>query len=319
MSPRRHIRRAAGVLQRRLWGRRLRQASSLAQLSALSGGDLAVHARHLGTGQTLSHGADQPAKLASIVKVPLAIHVLAEIEVGRFGLSDLVPVEPRHLCPGSGVIANRLHVPGLSLSIGNLLRLSLAESDNTATDVLFGLIGSPAAVQQAVAEWGHGVVHIDRTIRVMIGDLCGIQIEDGHNPKTVLRDAQPSGDHTRAFFADPLDTATPRAVVDLFADLWTGHLLPPDATAWLGSVLGAPATGSRRFRAGLPAGAVVAQKTGTLWCGAGRMIADAAVLRLPDGEHAAVAAFLTGSRQPKAEQEEVLARAADMAYHAFRQ
>ena len=262
-------------------------------------------------------GADRPCKLASIVKLPLAVHVLGRVGDGQLELGDRVAVEARHVCPGSGLIARRFRVPGLSLSVDNLLRLALAESDNTATDV-FDRVGGPVAVQRAADEWGHGGVRVDRTVRAMIGDLYGIRIEDGHNPKTVLRDARPSGDHTRAFFADALDTATPRAVADLLADLWAGHPLPPETTEWLVSVLSTCRTGDRRFRARLPAGFVMAQKTGTLWGGAGRMVADAGVVRLSgDAGHAAVAAFLTGSERPKREQEAVLAHVARIVVRAF--
>ena len=163
---------------------------------------------------------------------------------------------------------------------------------------------------------GHPALRVDRTIRSMIGDLHGMRIEPGHDPRTVLRDRPPPAGHARAFLADPLDTAPPRAVVDLFSDLWAGRLLPPAPTAWLVAALGEGTTVDGRFRASLPAGAVVAHKTGTLW-GAGRMVADAGILRLPGGGHTAVAAFLTGSGRPKREQEAVLAHAARIAVGAL--
>ena len=49
------------------------------------------------------------------------------------------------------------------------------------------------------------------------------------------------------------------------------------------------------------------------------MVADAGVVRLlGDAGHVAVAAFLTGSGRPKREQEEVLARVAEIAVGAHR-
>ena len=317
MSLRRQARRVTDAVERRLQGRRLSRAGSLAEAEALSGGRLSVHACHLGTGQTLSHGADQPCKLASIAKVPLAVHTLARAAAGAFALDELVAVEPRHVCPGSGVLAGRFRVPGVSLSVDNLLRLSLAQSDNTATDVLFDLVGGPQAVQAAMNARGIQDMRVDRTIRSLLGDLYGVRIEDEDDHRTVLRGATPSPAHAQAFTNDPRDTATPVAVVDLLAALWAGRLLPPDATDWLVSVLGACDTGGRRFRGRLPPGAVVAQKTGTLWGGAGRVVADAAVVRLHGGGHVALAAFLSGSQQPRLAQEAILARVAEVVVGAL--
>ncbi|WP_420457524.1 serine hydrolase [Rubrivirga sp.] len=314
------VRSAAASAARQVRRRRRDRASTLGELAAVAGGTLAVEARHLGTGRSVSAHPDRPCKLASIVKVPLAALVLDRIDEGRLGLGDVVAVEPRHLCPGSGVIAGRMRVPGLSLSVENLLRLALAESDNTATDVLFDLVGGPTAVQAFLDAHGHPNVRVDRTIRGLVSALHDVPIQPGDDPDVVLRGAPaPSAAYARSFFADPRDTATPRALVDLFADLWAGRLLPPEPTAWLVAALGEGAVGGRRFRALLPAGAVVAHKTGTLWGGAGRMVADAGVVRLlGDAGHVAVAAFLTGSDRPKREQEAVLAHAARIAVDALR-
>jgi beta-lactamase class A len=49
-------------------------------------------------------------------------------------------------------------------------------------------------------------------------------------------------------------------------------------------------TGKNRIRAGLPAGTLVAHKTGTLF----GVTDDVGIVRLPDGRHLAVVFFVTG-------------------------
>lgn len=306
------------AVARRLRHRRLAAASTLAALAAATDGALAVEARHLETGRSLALNPDRPCKLASVVKIPLAVHVLACVAEGRFALRDLFPVEPRHVCPGSGVIAGRLRVPGVELSIDNLLWLSLVESDNTATDVLFDLVGGPEAVQESMRAQNLVGIRVDRSIREMISALYGIDIRPTDDPRTVLRKAPARPlEAVRAFSDDGLDTASPHAVVDLLAALWHGRLLTPEHGAYLFSVLRECATGDRRIRALVPAKAILAQKTGTLWKGI-NMVADVGILRLPGaGGHVALAVFLTGSHRSRREQEEVIAHTARIAFEAL--
>ncbi|MEM6287403.1 MAG: serine hydrolase [Bacteroidota bacterium] len=275
------------------------QAASLSDLAAFTDGRLAAHARHLESGRTLALDGGRRCKLASVVKVPLAVHVLEQVADGRLGLDDRIEVEGRHMCEGSGVIATWLRAPGLSLSVDNLLRLALRLSDNTATDVLFEVAGGPEAVQTSLNRLGHDAVRVDRTIAGVVDAVTGPE--------------------ATTFYDDDRDTASPEAVVDLLADLWAERLLSPNLTAHLLEILGACKTGRRRFRAHMPTGSVVAQKTGTFVPKhADALVADAGVLRLPgDAGHVAVAAFLTGATAPTAEQEDVVAHVARVAYEAF--
>ncbi len=43
---------------------------------------------------------------------------------------------------------------GRRIPLKELLRFSVQESDNNACDILFSLIGGPAAVQKDLKEWG---------------------------------------------------------------------------------------------------------------------------------------------------------------------
>lgn len=76
-------------------------------------------------------------KSASLIKTPIMLCALEEVEKGALSLETLIPVEPRH-CVGdeAPVIANGTDVP---LSV--LLEHMITDSNNSATNVLIDLLG----------------------------------------------------------------------------------------------------------------------------------------------------------------------------------
>jgi beta-lactamase class A len=80
--------------------------------------------------------------------------------------------------------------------------------------------------------------------------------------------------------------------------------------------LTASVTGSNRLRAGLPAGTVLAYKTGTSGEHNGKAEAtnDIGLITLPDSRHLAVAVFVTDAREHEAIRESVIARIGRAAY-----
>lgn len=76
-------------------------------------------------------------KSASLIKTPIMLHALEEVEAGRLSLDMNIPVEPRH-CVGdeAPVIQNGSDVP-----LRVLLEYMITQSNNTATNVLIDLLG----------------------------------------------------------------------------------------------------------------------------------------------------------------------------------
>ena len=98
-------------------------------------------------------------------------------------------------------------------------------------------------------------------------------------------------------------------VVDRLEKLEREELLPPTLTSELLRIATETTTGARRLKAGLPAGAVIAHKTGTARPdhGINPAINDIGIVRLTDGRRIAIAVFLAASPLPFAEAETVLA------------
>ena len=95
--------------------------------------------RDLTTGREIGIDPDVQYPVASLVKVPLAVTVLDRVHAGRLDGATMIDIRPGR--PGSSV------EPGLGqfrhaarVAVDDLLYLSIAISDNTATDALFGLV-----------------------------------------------------------------------------------------------------------------------------------------------------------------------------------
>jgi beta-lactamase class A len=82
--------------------------------------------------------------------------------------------------------------------------------------------------------------------------------------------------------------------------------------------LSASVTGPNRLRAGLPAGTVLAHKTGTSGELNGNAAAtnDIGLITLPDGRRLAVAVFVTDARANEITRDRVIARIGRAAYDA---
>lgn len=277
----------------------------------------------LADGRTVGHRADEPVPMASTVKLPLAIALLRRAAADACALDAVVELRPAHFRPGHGVLTRTAaagHAPP-PLDLRALIRLSMTESDNTATDRLFEAVGGPAAVQRELETVGIVGVRVDRTMLALLSDRRGVDAIDGADFDVAAweeaRAAVPQNvaEAARArMITDSRDTATPRALVDLLVAVHARRALPEPYATELLDVMRNCRTGRGRIRATAPRGAVVSSKSGTI---EGVVVADVALVATTGGVTLAVAAFLVDAAIAQAEQEALLADAASIAVSAL--
>ena len=257
-------------------------APAFAQLEATFDARLGVYALETGTGRTIEHRADERFAYASTHKALSAAAVLARSSVAD--LDQLVPYAADDLVAHSPVTEQHA---GSGLPLRDVLEAAVTRSDNTAGNLLLARLGGPAGFQQALRELGDDTTRADRT-------------------ETALNAAVPG---------DERDTSTPRALAtDLEAYLLGGALDAEDRdllTGWMRSNV----TGATLVAAGVPAGWVVADKSGAGGYGTRN---DIAVLWPPDGPPI-VLAVLSSRADDDAEYDDALvARAAAVVSDALR-
>jgi len=146
--------------------------SELATLDAQHRARLGVYVRDLDTGASASYRAEQRWYLASMVKVPVAIAALRDIERGVYSLETAVTLRASDIVDGAGTTV--LAPVGTPLTVRSLLEQMIIHSDNTATDMLIGLVGLPAVnalVRSLVPEGLQPITTLAEIRRLVYGQL----------------------------------------------------------------------------------------------------------------------------------------------------
>ncbi|MCA7925098.1 PenA family class A beta-lactamase [Burkholderia cenocepacia] len=207
-------------------------ATTLADLERDAGGRLGVCALDTASGHVIEHRAGERFPFCSTFKAMLSAAVLAQ-SVERPGLlqqrvtytkADLVNYSP----------VSEKHV-GAGMTVAALCEAAIQYSDNSAANLLMKLIGGPSAVTAYARSIGDDTFRLDRW-------------------ETELNTALPG---------DPRDTTTPAAMAASLRVLTLGDALPVAQRAQLVAWLRGNKVGDKRIRAGVPAGWVVGDKTGT--------------------------------------------------------
>jgi beta-lactamase class A len=127
-------------------------AHRLAPLIKAHKGKVAIAVKHLESGETYFLDADRVMPTASLIKLPILIDAYLQADAGRFKLTDKVVLEDADKVSGSGILTRHFSA-GATLSIRDLIRLMIAFSDNTATNLVLDKVGI-AAVNKRMASWG---------------------------------------------------------------------------------------------------------------------------------------------------------------------
>jgi serine-type D-Ala-D-Ala carboxypeptidase (penicillin-binding protein 5/6) len=109
-------------------------------------GEVAVAVKHLTTSESFNHQADEPMPTASLIKLPIMVEAYRQVSEGKFSLTDTVIFRDEDKTPGSGILSTHFS-SGASFTVRDAIRLMIAYSDNTATNLVLTQIGLPATGQ----------------------------------------------------------------------------------------------------------------------------------------------------------------------------
>ena len=111
-----------------------------------------IYVKSLDTGEEIAIGADRQMETMSTIKIPLMVEALEQIKAGKFALTDKYTFVQADSQPGTGTI-QRLD-PGAVMTIKDLITMMIIVSDNTATEVLYRMVGGPEAVNRRMDAMG---------------------------------------------------------------------------------------------------------------------------------------------------------------------
>ncbi len=263
----------------------------LAAIAIDAKGEVGIAAVVLETGDAAQLNADERFPMQSVYKLPIAMAVLEEVRRGRRGLDEKVGVTKDDMVrKGMRSPLRDANPDGGEYTIRELVRLSMVESDGTASDVLMRVLGEEGNTQAFLTRIG----------------IFEIKVVD------------PTKEIGREWNIQYRNYATPAAAVELLrwlkVSVEAADAVDAEDPVWplLVQFMTESKTGVRRIQGQLPKGTLVANKTGTSGTQNGITPAtnDIGIIELPDGRHIAIAVFVSDSTANEATREAVIARMA---------
>jgi len=265
---------------------------TIEQIAAAAKGHVGVSAIVLETKQSVSLNPQDHFPMQSVYKLPICMAVMQQIDAGKLKLEQRVRVTKNDFIgPNAHSPVRDQNPNGVELSVNELVRFAIAESDGTASDVLMRLAGGPAAIHTYLKQ-------------LNITDIIVLNSE-----KELGQDWQ----------LQYRNWATPEAAVALLRALHEKNGLTESSQVLLMKFLIESTPGPKRLRGQLPPATVVAHKTGTSGSRNGITAAtnDIGIVTLPNGEHLVIAVFVSDSPTDQTTREGTIARIAKAVFDAM--
>ena len=171
----------------------------VAAVAAGLGGTVGVAARNLASGASFEMNAGDLFPMASCFKIPIMVEVMRQVDAGVIRLDDRLTLTEADKSPGGTLI--HCH-EGLRPSIRDLLYLMITLSDNTATDMLWRHVGL-GTVNDTMRRLGLESIDCFMPCREYYLIECGAgsEWEGLSGPDAVVRwrDLETQGEHEAAF------------------------------------------------------------------------------------------------------------------------
>jgi beta-lactamase class A len=247
------------------------------------------------------HRMDELFPQQSVSKLWVAMTLLDKIDQGRASLSDPIRIGKEDLTVFHQPMAAEVERDGMVVkSVYTLLEMALASSDNTANDALLNHAGGPEAVRQFFEKNKLEKIRFGPGERLLQSGIAGLEWKQNLSYQRSFYTARANLPVERrkqaldAYLADPVDGASPQAIVRALDKLARGELLSNNSTKLLQSILKRTRSGPNRLKAGVPAGWEFLHKTGT-----GQVLGsvstgynDIGIMTAPDGTRYAVVVML---------------------------
>jgi beta-lactamase class A len=252
-------------------------------------GNLGFSALILETGDEVSYNGDKRFPMQSVYKFPIAMAVLDQVDRGKLELLQKVHIEKSEYIPKEGRSPIRDQYPdGTDITIKELIRYNVAESDGSACDILLRLIGGTSQANEYVHQLGVNDIAITTTEMVQVSNDT-IQYQNW---------------------------STPKAMTSLLQIFYSGKKLSDKSREVLLTDMIESSPGAKRIKGLLPAGTIVAHKTGTAgtFNGLTRATNDAGIVTLPNRKHLVISVFISDSYNDQSMRESTIAKAAKAAF-----
>lgn len=229
----------------------------------------------MASGQRWAYHADQRFAMSSTFKTLACAALLHRVDAGQENLDRKVSVSESDLVTYSPITEK--YAGGQAMTLSDLCEAALTMSDNTAANLILRVLGGPAEVTSFARGLGDDVTRLDRW-------------------ETELNEAAPG---------DQRDTTTPDAMVKNLQSLLLGDALSLKSRDQLRDWLERNQVADGLFRAVVPEGWIVADRTGAGGFGSRSITA---IIWPPERQPIIVALYLTETDASFSERNDAIAK-----------
>jgi beta-lactamase class A len=241
---------------------------------------------------TLSVNGDARLVMHSVMKFPIALTVLHWVDSGKLTLSQLIHIKKKDLPKNYSPLRDKYPDGNVDVSIGDLLSYMVSLSDNDACDILLKVIDGPKTVQDYMLHIG----------------IRGIAVRASE------------ADMASSWELQYTNWCKPVEATILLDKFYKGEILAKPTTEFLYKILTETTTGPHRLKGLLPAGTVVAHKTGTSPTNAEGLSPatnDVGIITLANGKHLAISIFVCNSSDDETTRDAVIAKISKAAFDFY--
>ena len=194
-------------------------------------GVVGVVARHLETGKSIEHNADEVFFTASTFKVPILAEMYRQVDAGGLDLSQRVEITDALRVPGSGVL--RELGEGIAPTLHDLAMLMIIVSDNLATDIVYHTVGKDD-LNRTMADLGLSKTKLPMSCRDLLFSLAGLTVSESLDDFWELSDRVEQGyrglhPDCDALNEEKSDVSSPADMVRLLETVHNGDFLSEES------------------------------------------------------------------------------------------
>lgn len=262
------------------------------EIAKQSKGIVGVSILNIETRDTLNYNGNARLVMHSVMKFPIAMTVLNQVDKGKYKLDQKMKVGKGDMHPNTWSPMRDKYPNGSEITLNELLSYMVSQSDNNACDFLLKKLGGTQTVLNYLYSLG----------------IKGINI------------VASEGDMAKAWEVQYTNWCKPADVAHLLDLFYSGKVLSKSSNDFLYKIMTETTTGPKRLKGLLPADAIVAHKTGTSGTndeGLTPATNDVGIITLPNGKHMAIAVFVCNSKADEATRDSVIAQIAKAAWDGY--
>lgn len=263
------------------------------QITAGKNATVAISVLNLKNNKSLDINGDLKLPMLSVFKLHIALAVLNAVDQGNLYLDQVVFIKKEELLPNTwSPIREKFPNGNIEMSLAELIKFTVANSDNNGCDILLRLIGGTETVQKFIS--GKGI----RDFQIKFNE------EEMHKDEAT-------------FYKNFTTTNSANEVLKRFFE---GKMVSKTSTDFLMKVMTETSTGKNKIVAQLPTNIAVAHKTGSSGKNSkGLTIAenDIGIVTLPNGKHYAISIFVSDSMETEAVNTKIVADISKIVFDYF--